>query len=180
MIAKNTTTSAQRVDQLLETINTSTAAWNGGDERSRNDIVSVCFKLAQELEAPSEFFVRTIWEAPSQLAAIRTALDMDLFHHVNAEGFLKTAARLAQAVNADPILMIRLLRVLASTGVVHATNTDQFTSTPLSIALVDPVHVTATKFGLDWHIPSNLAGPAYFRENKYQNPSDMTKLPTQR
>lgn len=177
MILKSGAVSDQSIDKLLDTINAGTAAMRDGDKRARYEVLSSCYKLAQELEEPGEFLERAVWGNVSQLAALRTALDLDLFRHINAQGPAKSTAQLAEAVNADPALMARILRVLASANIVRESTADRFTSSTMSMALVDPDYALAIKYTFDFHIPVNLGTPQYLRENKYQDPSDFRNAP---
>lgn len=178
-IASSTTTPHRRVDHLLEKINDSVAAWQCGDERSREEIVSACFKMIEELEHPSETIVRMTWQQPSQLAALQTAVDLDLCRHINAGTTAKSTSQLAEKVNTDPALMARILRVLSSIGVIHETESDHFTSTPMSVALESPDFMSTVNLETSFAIPANLKTPAYLRNNNYRNPTDIFNTPMQ-
>lgn len=170
---------AHRVNEILENITRSTKSWQDGNERSRQDVISACFQMIQELEAPSETVVRMTWQQPSQLAAVVTALDLNLFQHINSETTAKSTTELAKKVEVDPALMIRILRVMSSIGVVRQTADGNFMSAPMSKALEDPDFVSMVRFVTEFVIPVKLKTPAYLRENKYQNPANIMDTPMQ-
>lgn len=110
--------------QILEDVNKHTAAYQGGDQRAREAALSSAFKLISELETPSETIVRMLWCwvsghsipafsmllilqcQPTQLAVVRTAVELDLFQHLaSGDGSPKTSGQLAKATACDPIIM---------------------------------------------------------------------------
>lgn len=54
-------TSAVDTSQIVKNIAEQHAAWQDGDKRAREAIISSCFKLISEVEAPGETIVRLTW-----------------------------------------------------------------------------------------------------------------------
>lgn len=131
------------------------------------------FEVARELEEPSEAIVRMCVENSCQLGAVETAMDLGLFEKINVDDKPKSNARLAEEVGADPALLIRLLRVLASILAVHGFSKDEFGPTKLSRALADPFFKQAIKVENHVLIPAALKTAPFLRESKYQNPWDF-------
>lgn len=166
-----------RVNQLLENLNKSIIEWRNGNDHSRHAAIAACTSMVQELEQPGEMIVRRFGMETSQWAVIKTALDLDLYKHVNAGNTPKTAAQLAKTTGADPVLMSRILKVLTSIGIVDEVDSDHFQSTSSSVAFADPDFAQTIDFEMAVAVPAHLKTPEYLRETKYQNPSNPLDTP---
>ena len=91
----------------------------------------------------------------------------------------KSSKELAEIVNADPVLLLRLLRYLVATGMIGEADADRFEATNITRNLTVRNLEAGINHCLDALGPAVLALPEFLHKNGYQNPSDLRHGPFQ-
>lgn len=159
-----------QVEKFQHDLSEQVKAWQDGDSRARETIISSCFSLIHELETPSETLIRMTWGAPPMLGVFKTAIDLGLFQHLQDQA--KTSTELAIATQSDPVLMIRILRCLAAIDVVKQDGRDAWTATRISKAMTQEIFVEAARFHIDLFVPAHSKIPEYLQQHEYRNSTD--------
>lgn len=104
--------------------------------RAHDLIFSSATKLVERTSHPAGAIFQ-LGFGPSLNAAVRTAINLDIFNLVHAPA---TVAQLAAATGADEALLIRIMRVLAAFGLVDEVGELCYAPNRLSKALTMPVY----------------------------------------
>ncbi|KAI9822705.1 MAG: hypothetical protein M1827_000424 [Pycnora praestabilis] len=167
-------------NSLIQEIVTNGDKLFANDEGARKKVIAAASLLIRTLETPSEAVMRMGWADPSEHALTRTAIDLNLFGHLaenNDEP--KTTAKLASLTGAEYWLVSRMTKHLAAMGMIREIDTNIYTSTPLSHALLLPKYRDGIKLNFDVNVPSLAKLPAYLAKTEYHNPTDDTDGPFQ-
>lgn len=84
----------------------------------------------------------------------------------------QSSKELAQAVGADPVLLLRLLRYLVAVDVVAEADVDSYEATHITRSLADPGLASGIKHSYDVVGHGTMALPAFLKRTGYQNPTD--------
>ena len=114
---------------------------------------------------------------PLQTTVVRIANKLDIFYILGKHNAAMTGKDLAQIVNADSVLLIRLLRYLAAMGAIKETGVDSYMANNITLNLT----VLALKAGLnhtyDIVDTAGMALPAFLAKTNYRNPIDPKYCP---
>ncbi|KAL8703633.1 MAG: hypothetical protein Q9201_003203 [Fulgogasparrea decipioides] len=164
-----------QVSSLLEDIAGAGTSYFQYELGAREKLLSLAYSLASAVELPSETIQRIGWAEPARLAAMKIAVDLNLFEalkHKSDTGI--TTAELAKISNADPTLICctaRTMKHLRAMNVVGEIRADHYIATPFSVALTEPSHDIA---GLPfYHVP------AYLKSISYGHPTNVADGPLQ-
>lgn len=88
------------------------------DQHQRQALLSSARKLVSALETPGHVVSRMSWDEPTLSAALRILIDLDVFKLMVETGATvpKQAYQLAVMSGADPVLVQRLLKRVASSS----------------------------------------------------------------
>ncbi|KAL3447643.1 S-adenosyl-L-methionine-dependent methyltransferase [Aspergillus insuetus] len=144
----------------------------GADEDTRAEFLDTARSLVYALETPREAMIRYCWSQSTLYAAIETCVDLGVFPVLSKDDTPKTAAELAEATNADPAMLARLLKHLGAMGVIKETGPDTYRRNGFSTSLsakrysdAYPCMTGCITFGL-------TSLPAHLRRTNYANPSN--------
>ncbi len=150
------------------------------NEEARRQCLAAARSLVYALESPLEAILRLNYAEPAHAAAIRTAVDLNLFEKLEqGAGDPVTTSKLAESTGADPALLPRLLKHLAAMGTIYESHVDKWLPTALSKALIVPMYKDA--FPVCAHIisPTTQKIPEFLAMTKYQNPEIAVHSPFQ-
>ena len=147
------------------------------DCNARIQLCQLTSQLSRELADPQSDLLWIAWAEPTRSAAIRVAIDIDLFSALDTAS---TVQQLAAATSTSPSLLRRLLRHLAATEVLLEIAPDEFAATAFSNLLQDPRHAAALTYSAA--VPARILSelPAFLREMQYVDPNDQRHAPFQR
>ncbi|KAL4914334.1 S-adenosyl-L-methionine-dependent methyltransferase [Aspergillus aurantiobrunneus] len=142
------------------------------DEDLRAEYLDAARHLVYALETPREAMIRYCWSQSTLYAAIESCVDLGVFPILSKDDTPKTAAELAEATNADPLLLSRLLKHLGAMGVIAEAGEDTYRRNGFSTSLAMkrysdayPCMTGCITFGL-------TSLPAHLKATNYANPSD--------
>ncbi|KAJ5308890.1 hypothetical protein PENANT_c013G07315 [Penicillium antarcticum] len=146
------------------------------DQQQKTQWLQACDKLRTRLESPLATASRLVFSA-HQGMAIRLAVDLRLFDVISEQDGVFNVEQLQ--IEAEPLLVKRILRFLAAMSVIHEVDVDKYTTTPMAAALVTSSPLSAamihgTHF---WTVLSKL--PEYFHSNGWQSPQNGLEGPFQ-
>jgi len=104
---------------------------------------------------------------------------LKLLHHLVDSPTPKSSKELAQAVGADPLLLLRLLRFLVATGMIGEADVDRYEATNITRNLTIPALEAGINHTYDIVGRSTMALPDFLQKTGYQNPSDPKHCPFQ-
>lgn len=165
------------MEQLLAQMSSLDQSSFKGNAKGYRAVFQAAQQLVRRLERPWECMMRMTFTQPFLLAALYSAIQMDLFDHLDEHG--KTTAELAAATGADVELLARLLRMLGSCDVVEeCTEHGHYTSTSFSIALRDRQGIASgIHHFYDIGVPQMAKLPVYLRQTNFRNPTDTDHPP---
>ena len=165
---------ASYIAHLAQDVQRMGSAIRPDNQKQRQSLLRAARALVNELETPAERIARMTQLDTAIWTATRVLIDMRVFVSLVDSDGPKTASQLAETSGADPKLVERLLKLIATENFVHETGPDEY-------AANDVTHVIGSRDGqgaiLDLfnlvRIYADL--PTYFRETKYVNPTNKDK-----
>ncbi|KAH6616694.1 S-adenosyl-L-methionine-dependent methyltransferase [Boeremia exigua] len=121
-----------------------------------------------------------VWSLGSghmQWALIQIGMDLGIFTTLCANPSPIGLKGLSAETSASPTLFARLLRSMASFGLISETAKDTFTANRVTLVLADPDVVGAFPHVSHLHARTAQALPAYLRDHGYQNMTNTKDLP---
>jgi hypothetical protein len=165
----------QNITNLGETFRTANGFAN---QETRSQLIETAEKLAIAARYPDEnvFFAVT---RTTQNAAIRIACALNIFAVVPLDDCEKATGSssigitdIASAVNADPVVIARVMRALASCHIFTETGEDMFAHNDLSRALLVPETLSMFSEIYDMAGKAAYALPEFLAKTNYKNPED--------
>ncbi|KAF2167590.1 hypothetical protein M409DRAFT_22393 [Zasmidium cellare ATCC 36951] len=134
------------------------------DDDSRLDALRKAEALVRRLEKPWESTVRVVWTQNVIMSAIRIAADLSLLQRLSK--MPQTHAQLAEKVNCEAALLLRILRQLTVGGVIEQLgDEDAWIETEWARALADPDGlINGINFFYDIEIHGLAVLPGYLRQ----------------
>ncbi|KAL1867741.1 hypothetical protein VTK73DRAFT_4026 [Phialemonium thermophilum] len=143
-----------------------------GGEKTRKDILVQLRDLSLSIESEDDTAQRLNYSY-IQLVIVRIGVDLGLFALFSTEGGpSRTVDEVAQKTGADPILVGRLLRYLASFGYVKETGKHTFCGSRTSRALCSRGCHLGVLHHFDTVCPAVQALPPFLQETSYADPTD--------
>lgn len=176
--SKMTTTDPKSFVALLKKINTlaaqSSVTKDGSfaDEDTRTQLVSAAEQLAIAARYPDEniFFAVT---RITQNAAIRIACALNIFAVVPTDPNASISAQaIASAVNADPVVLVRVMRALASCHIFTETGENTYAHNALSRSFLVPESLSMFQEIYDLAGKGAYALPEFLAKTGWRNPED--------
>ncbi|KAJ5279452.1 hypothetical protein N7478_004824 [Penicillium angulare] len=140
---------------------------------ARKKLLDTLRDLQYSIETPEDAMQRVI-HMNLHFASIKTALDLNLFNDILDNSEPSTIENLAAKHDADPQLLGRILRYLASLGVIKETDRDTFVATPYTSNLGKPEIQAGLYVYFDMCNPTYQEMPRYLAETGYKNPTSFT------
>lgn len=138
---------SREIQTVQEDIQKLSLSGDGDDQAQRQALLSSARKLVTALETTGHVVARMSWEEPTMSASLRILIDLDIFKHM-LEGNTtapKQASELAEMSGADPVLVQRLLKRVASSSppLVEETRPDEYTPNRWTRAFADEMSAGA-------------------------------------
>ncbi|OMP87153.1 Sterigmatocystin 8-O-methyltransferase, partial [Diplodia seriata] len=110
---------------------------------------------------------------------IRALLEIGVFNALPADGTPMAADELLPKleVSVDKTLLVRLLRMVTTTGPLAEVDEETYAQTPFSTMLTHPDFIATYKHIMDEAWPAIAFMTQYFNANKWQQPTDPTDTP---
>ncbi|PVH83370.1 o-methyltransferas-like protein [Cadophora sp. DSE1049] len=145
-----------------------------GDRAERHDLMKQVDLLYLELEDPMDAMLRQ-WSFMNTATSLNMMVKMSAFEKMPKEGSI-TATELGALINLEPSVIVRLMRMLTSTGVIELTGEDTYAHTPksrayLNGAAMDFFNLCINMFGC------YLTWPDYFKTRTPEELIDLRKTP---
>ncbi|QIX01043.1 hypothetical protein AMS68_006560 [Peltaster fructicola] len=161
-----------QICDMLATINKSSFA----NESQRLSALHEARALCRRLERCHETVETLIWTNPFTLLAVKVAADMGVFEIMSGDA--QTSQQLAARTGADPTLVRRILRMLASVGAVLELTDDSYVNGELSAAFKEDKGLLS---GVEYFFSVGAAEfrdlPKYLHRSGYQNPANIEHTP---
>lgn len=106
---------------------------------------------------------------------MRIANTLDIFNILLKQKSVMTGKEIAQIVNADHLLIMRLLRYLVAVGAVKQAGPDSYAPNNITINLADPVMKAAVAHTFDLLDTAAMALPSFLARTEYRNPSSAKR-----
>lgn len=138
---------SREIRALQEDIQSLSRVGDGDDQSQRQALLSSARKLVSALETPEHVVARMSWDDPTMSGALRILIDLNIFK-LMVEGGLtvpRQARELAETSGADPVLVQRLLKRVASSSppLVEETGPDEYIPNRWTQAFADDVNIGA-------------------------------------
>ncbi|OQE46935.1 hypothetical protein PENCOP_c001G00407 [Penicillium coprophilum] len=150
------------------------------DHTDRTTLLEAARSLVYALETPREAMIRYCWSQATLYAALETGVDLDVFAILSKDEKPKSAAELAKATGADPVLLARILKHLCAMGVILETGPNEYRRTGISISLSLQRYNDAYPCMTNCITSGVLALPAQLKKDGYSNPSNGKECAFQR
>ncbi|KAK2616016.1 hypothetical protein N8I77_002735 [Diaporthe amygdali] len=165
------------INKLIEQLE-SLASSPPQDPETQLRLYNATQKVNLAVEAPLDTMYRVIY-SPMLLSSAQTATYMKIFITLAEKSAPCTAAELAKPTNADVVFTARILRFLASHGLISEVSEDTFEANRLTKTL----SVNGYRAGMNqtYHIiaPAVIKAPEFFKDTSFQNPDNVVKTPFQ-
>ncbi|KAI0599114.1 S-adenosyl-L-methionine-dependent methyltransferase [Biscogniauxia sp. FL1348] len=147
------------------------------DGELRKRLISVIRRLVPELETPADTSQRILYDV-FELTAARIGVDLNIFSILCSAGpGPLSTAELAQRTSArdpDPALLARILRYMASVGLVREAGAGLWAASNYGRNLVGEGYRAGVCHVHDNVLPAYAALPAFLRRHAYRVPRDDT------
>ncbi|CAG8075316.1 unnamed protein product [Penicillium nalgiovense] len=150
------------------------------DHTNRTTLLEAARSLVYALETPREAMIRYCWSQSTLYASVETGVDIGLFAILSKDDKPKSAAELAKATGADPVLLARILKHLCAMGVILETGPNEYRRTGISISLSVQRYSDAYPCMTNCITSGILALPAQLKKDGYTNPSNGKECAFQR
>ncbi|KAK3379887.1 S-adenosyl-L-methionine-dependent methyltransferase [Lasiosphaeria ovina] len=149
------------------------------DPAERLALYNAAQKLFYAVEDPLDSINR-VNGSPLILIVSFIAANLNIYEQLAAASGPLTGASLAASSKCDPVLMSRILRVLASNTLILETDEDTFAANNITQALARPGYRAGIIHSFKAVTPSFMAMPDFLAETNYENPKDLVNSPFQK
>ncbi|RAH86208.1 S-adenosyl-L-methionine-dependent methyltransferase [Aspergillus japonicus CBS 114.51] len=168
----------QAVYSFLEEIKTSLTDYQATRSNlARNQALKQAVQLTRALENPKDAIFK-LFLSPTQAMAVKIAHDLGLFSVLAQSETAISCKELADRSGAHPLLVERIMRVIAAMDFVGEDGPGQYRATLLSKEMTGKKSGIVDTLFLDL-APAILQTPAFLRDTHYQNPEDQSAGPIQ-
>ncbi|KAI3396486.1 hypothetical protein diail_12106 [Diaporthe ilicicola] len=164
------------MDSLLAQIQTLALQ---ADTAGRHKVLDFMHSLQVKLETPHDTLSR-FSGMHLEITAARIAQDLDIFQTLAEAKSPMTAKELAAKKGASPMLVGRILRYLASVGMIQENGPDAFTASEVTMTLAQPGYRGGVYHFFDNCGPVFQALPSFLAERNYQDVTDAANTAFQK
>jgi hypothetical protein len=145
-----------------------------GNKTQRLELLQSARALVKQLEEPHEPLMRMLYNNVAHSMATKVLSDLGVFQLLAKGAGVSSAEHLARETNADPRLVERLLKQVATEQFVEETGPDTYRANDITRCCATP----AAKGAIDdmYHV-MKISGvmPEFLRETEYANPIDKNR-----
>ncbi|KAJ5533842.1 hypothetical protein N7527_000096, partial [Penicillium freii] len=167
----------EKLAHLQKEIESHSQAYSNGDGDARLKLLDTARSLVQAMETPQETMLRYCWAQPTAFAGIETCIELGIFFILAQTGKPKTVAELAATTGAEPELLGRIMKHLATMGVFVETGMDEYGRNGLTTTLAIKRYNDAWPCINGCTLPAINALPAWLKKNDYRSPTEGTDCP---
>ncbi|KAI3395863.1 hypothetical protein diail_800 [Diaporthe ilicicola] len=166
---------SREIRAIQEDIHNLSTRGDKDNQTQRQALLNSARKLVAALETAEYVVARIGWEEPTMAAALRILIDLKILKHM-ARGETKSpkqTSELAEMSGADPILVQRLLKRIASSSppLVEETGTDEYMPNRWTRAFADDVNTGAFTDVYDGWVPACSRITEFMKKGDYKNPT---------
>ncbi|TVY16828.1 O-methyltransferase asqD [Lachnellula arida] len=143
------------------------------DQDAKKEALMLSRKLTVTLNEPANTAVELAFSPFIPMSA-KIAVDLKLFDHIVAKNGPITAIELATLSGAKELLIVRVLRPLAASGVLNEVDNQTWTSTPVCQAMATPEIAAGHRMIFELILQAAWKAPQYLRETNYRCPENPT------
>ncbi|KAI0599795.1 S-adenosyl-L-methionine-dependent methyltransferase [Biscogniauxia sp. FL1348] len=148
------------------------------DAATRSALYIAAKKLAAATEDPFNTISR-VNGSPMILTFCQLACDLGLFERLVEGSVPLSSVDLAAASKADPVLLGRILRFLASNDIISEVGEDAFAANGITCTLARPGFRAGIAHSFAAIMPCLQETPKFLADTQYANPSDVLHSPFQ-
>lgn len=158
----------------IAALQSSAAKLQAGNERQRLDLLKLARSIVTQLEKPHESVMRMLYHEPALFMATKVLTDLGIFRILATKSSPQVAEEIARDASADPRLVERLLKHVATGKFVDETGPDTYIANERTECLATPGAKGAIDdiFQLS---PVVGAVPEYLKDSQYANPTNKDK-----
>ncbi|KAH6716821.1 O-methyltransferase [Leptodontidium sp. MPI-SDFR-AT-0119] len=145
-----------------------------GDRAERHDLMKQVDLLYLQLEDPMDAMLRQ-WSFMNMATSLNMMVKLGAFEKMPKEGSI-TATDLGALINLEPSVIVRLMRILTSTGIIELTGEDTYAHTPKSRAYLDGAAMDFFNLCINM-FGCYLTWPDYFKTRTPEELIDLRKTP---
>ncbi|KAI1499014.1 S-adenosyl-L-methionine-dependent methyltransferase [Biscogniauxia marginata] len=141
----------------------------------RKRLISAIRRLVPELETPADTSQRVLYDV-FELSAARIGMDLNIFIILSRSDEALSTLELARRTGKEPdvTLMTRILKYMASVGLVREVDVGMWTSSNYGNNLVEDGYSAGVCHANDNGLPAYAALPAFLRRHAYHLLGDKT------
>lgn len=150
------------------------SALEPGNERQRLELLASARALVSQLEKPHEKIMRMIYHEPALFMATKVLADLKIFNLLATATTPIPATELASKTGADPRLVERLLKHVATENFVEETGPDTYLANDVTRCCA----TSGAKGAIDdiyQMLPVAGAVPEFLKDSGYANPTNKNK-----
>ncbi|KAI0161875.1 putative O-methyltransferase [Hypoxylon sp. FL1284] len=156
---------------LIERLNDLTSRLSQEDSAdARSEASKLSRQLTASLEQPENTAVNLIFSPFIPIAA-RLAVDLDLFRRILQHGPI-TSQELARQSGGEELLIIRILRPLASMGLIKEAGPRTWEATPITKVMASEEIAAGYRMVGEMIVGAATKAPKWFKETGYRCPTD--------
>ncbi|KZL80419.1 s-adenosyl-l-methionine-dependent methyltransferase [Colletotrichum incanum] len=165
--------SASKHQDIIRTLN-GIGADAFENDGQRIEVVTAAYALVARLETPWDFVLRLVMGQPALGAALKVAMDLQLYQkwHDAGDGEMTLQQIQEMVPNIELKLLSRILRHLAANHVLEEPSIGVFKPTSLSVSFNKPVFGEWINHLYDATLPCFSKMPRHLAQTKYRNPVD--------
>ncbi|KAI1345327.1 S-adenosyl-L-methionine-dependent methyltransferase [Xylaria sp. FL0043] len=149
------------------------------DDAGRHEVLDAIRELQLKLETPHDTLSR-FSGMHLEVAVARIGADLGIFKILTASDQPQTISALSTETGAAPAVLSRILRYLASVGMIQETDRDTFSANSITNTLSQPGYEGGVRHFFDNIGPCLQAFPAFLADTKYQDVTSASNTAFQR
>lgn len=163
--------STPTINALLEEVKNQA---RNSDDNVRRAILDKLRDIAYSIELPEDTMQRVLY-LNLHIATIKVGVDLKIFNVLAKVPHTQSVEQLVSATRADPVLLGRILRHLASTGMIQEVAKGTFAANNITRTLASEGYQSGIYHNFDTVGPMYQDFPAFLAEKKYENLTDNTQ-----
>ncbi|KAF2837272.1 o-methyltransferas-like protein [Patellaria atrata CBS 101060] len=143
---------------------------------AHTSLVLDAVNLLRAVKGPVDM-VFSHFENAAHTGAVRALLEMGVFHALPMDESSMTATELAEKLNVNKLLLVRLMRAATPAGPFKEVGVEEYAHTPYSKLYLVPELGGVFKLMIDEYMPPKAKLYEFLKETKWQNPESEQSNP---